>query len=58
MEEKLNAANIQTSESENKLYKICQELEALVVEKDDLIQRLELQLDEQVGAPLHSFLPW
>ncbi|XP_062911748.1 pleckstrin homology domain-containing family H member 2-like [Mobula hypostoma] len=47
MEEKLNAANIQTSESENKLYKNCQELEALVVEKDDIIQRLELQLDEQ-----------
>ncbi|XP_032881436.1 pleckstrin homology domain-containing family H member 2 isoform X1 [Amblyraja radiata] len=47
MEEKLNAANIQTSESENKLYKICQELEVLVVEKDDFIQRLELQLDEQ-----------
>ncbi|XP_072906801.1 pleckstrin homology domain-containing family H member 2-like [Hemitrygon akajei] len=47
MEEKLNAANIQTSESENKLYKNCQELEALVLEKDDIIQRLELQLDEQ-----------
>ncbi|XP_051868899.1 pleckstrin homology domain-containing family H member 2 [Pristis pectinata] len=47
MEEKLNAANIQTSESENKLYKNCQELEALIVEKDDIIQRLELQLDEQ-----------
>ncbi|XP_069787219.1 pleckstrin homology domain-containing family H member 2 isoform X2 [Narcine bancroftii] len=47
MEEKLNAANIQTSESEHKLYKNCQELEALIVEKDDIIQRLELQLDEQ-----------
>ncbi|XP_067901278.1 pleckstrin homology domain-containing family H member 2 isoform X2 [Heterodontus francisci] len=47
MEEKLKAANIQTSESENKLYKSCQELETLILEKDDVIQRLELQLDEQ-----------
>uniref|UniRef100_UPI00398F201D pleckstrin homology domain-containing family H member 2 isoform X2 n=1 Tax=Pristiophorus japonicus TaxID=55135 RepID=UPI00398F201D len=47
MEEKLKAANIQTSESENRLYKRCQELETLILEKDDVIQRLELQLDEQ-----------
>ncbi|XP_078413292.1 pleckstrin homology domain-containing family H member 2 isoform X2 [Cetorhinus maximus] len=47
MEEKLKAANIQTDDSENKLYKSCQELETLILEKDDIIQRLELQLDEQ-----------
>ncbi|XP_048392592.1 pleckstrin homology domain-containing family H member 2 isoform X2 [Stegostoma tigrinum] len=47
MEEKLKAANIQTGESENKLFKSCQELETLIQEKDDIIQRLELQRDEQ-----------
>uniref|UniRef100_A0A8C6RAN3 Pleckstrin homology domain-containing family H member 2 n=1 Tax=Nannospalax galili TaxID=1026970 RepID=A0A8C6RAN3_NANGA len=47
MEEKLKAANIQTSESETRLYKKCQDLESLMQEKDDIIQNLELQLEEQ-----------
>ncbi|XP_025058995.1 pleckstrin homology domain-containing family H member 2 isoform X3 [Alligator sinensis] len=47
MEEKLKAANIQTSESEIRLYKRCQDLETLVQEKDDIIQNLEQQLEEQ-----------
>ncbi|XP_053781394.1 pleckstrin homology domain-containing family H member 2 isoform X2 [Desmodus rotundus] len=47
MEEKLKAANIQTSESETRLYKKCQDLETLLQEKDDIIQSLELQLEEQ-----------
>ncbi|XP_037384046.1 pleckstrin homology domain-containing family H member 2 isoform X1 [Talpa occidentalis] len=47
MEEKLKAANIQTSESEMRLYKKCQDLETLIQEKDDIIQNLELQLEEQ-----------
>ncbi|MGH0164668.1 UNVERIFIED_CONTAM: hypothetical protein FKN15_047360 [Acipenser sinensis] len=47
MEEKLKAANIQTSESETRLYKRSQDLETLVQEKNDIIQRLEQQLDEQ-----------
>lgn len=47
MEEKLKAANIQTSESETRLYKKCQDLESVIQEKDDIIQNLELQLDEQ-----------
>ncbi|MGH0173914.1 UNVERIFIED_CONTAM: hypothetical protein FKN15_070792 [Acipenser sinensis] len=47
MEEKLKAANIQTSESETRLYKRSQDLETLVQEKDDIIQGLEQQLDEQ-----------
>ncbi|XP_040849929.1 pleckstrin homology domain-containing family H member 2 isoform X2 [Ochotona curzoniae] len=47
MEEKLKAANIQTSESETRLYKKCQDLESIIQEKDDIIQNLELQLDEQ-----------
>ncbi|XP_020012992.2 pleckstrin homology domain-containing family H member 2 isoform X1 [Castor canadensis] len=47
MEEKLKAANIQTSESETRLYKKCQDLQSLIQEKDDIIQNLELQLEEQ-----------
>lgn len=52
MEEKLKAANIQTSESETRLYKKCQDLESVIQEKDDIIQNLELQLDEQVRKNL------
>ncbi|XP_055395922.1 pleckstrin homology domain-containing family H member 2 isoform X2 [Bubalus kerabau] len=48
MEEKLKAANIQTSESETRLYKKCQDLETLIQEKEDTIQNLELQLEEQL----------
>lgn len=48
MEEKLKAANIQTSESETRLYKKCQDLESVMQEKDDLIQNLALRLEEQV----------
>ncbi|XP_067421523.1 pleckstrin homology domain-containing family H member 2 [Emydura macquarii macquarii] len=47
MEEKLKAANVQTSESETRLYKRCQDLETLVQEKDDIITNLEQQLEEQ-----------
>uniref|UniRef100_A0A8D0DZT4 Pleckstrin homology domain-containing family H member 2 n=1 Tax=Salvator merianae TaxID=96440 RepID=A0A8D0DZT4_SALMN len=47
MEEKLKAANVQTSESEMRLYKRCQDLESLVQDKDDIIQNLEQQLAEQ-----------
>ncbi|XP_062980056.1 pleckstrin homology domain-containing family H member 2 [Elgaria multicarinata webbii] len=47
MEEKLKAANVQTSESETRLYKRCQDLETQVQEKDDIIQNLEQQLVEQ-----------
>ncbi|XP_063117911.1 pleckstrin homology domain-containing family H member 2 isoform X10 [Rattus norvegicus] len=47
MEEKLKAANIQTSESETRLYKKCQDLESVMQEKDDLIQNLALRLEEQ-----------
>ncbi|XP_072845604.2 pleckstrin homology domain-containing family H member 2 [Pogona vitticeps] len=47
MEEKLKAANVQTSESETRLYKKCQDLETLVQEKDDIIQNLEQQLLQQ-----------
>ena len=57
MEEKLKAANIQTSESETRLYKKCQDLETLIQEKEDIIQNLELQLEEQVRKYLTSKSP-
>ncbi|KAJ7422042.1 Pleckstrin like proteiny domain-containing family H member 2 [Pitangus sulphuratus] len=47
MEEKLKAANVQTSESETRLYKRCQDLEILIQDKNDIIQKLEKQLEEQ-----------
>ncbi|KAM9316837.1 pleckstrin homology domain-containing family H member 2 [Gastrophryne carolinensis] len=47
MEEKLKAANVQTSESEIKWYKKSQELEVLVQEKEDIIQCLEHELQDQ-----------
>ncbi|XP_041611444.1 pleckstrin homology domain-containing family H member 2 isoform X4 [Vulpes lagopus] len=56
MEEKLKAANIQTSESETRLYKKCQDLETLIQEKDDIIQNLELQLEEQIFRVLEIFM--
>ncbi|XP_031213293.1 pleckstrin homology domain-containing family H member 2 isoform X3 [Mastomys coucha] len=54
MEEKLKAANIQTSESETRLYKKCQDLESVMQEKDDIIQNLALQLEEQKQVRIHE----
>lgn len=48
MEEKLKAADVHTSESEMRWYKKSQELEVLVQEKDEIIQCLEQELEEQV----------
>ncbi|XP_015206720.2 pleckstrin homology domain-containing family H member 1 isoform X1 [Lepisosteus oculatus] len=47
MEEKLKLANVQPSESENSLYRRCQELTNQIQEKDTMIKRLELQLEKQ-----------
>ncbi|KAG9336809.1 hypothetical protein JZ751_003157 [Albula glossodonta] len=47
MEEKLKSANVQSSESENSLYRRYQELTSQVQEKDTVIKRLELQLEKQ-----------
>ncbi|XP_073420312.1 pleckstrin homology domain-containing family H member 2 isoform X2 [Dendrobates tinctorius] len=47
MEEKLKAADVHTSESEMRWYKKSQELEVLVQEKDEIIQCLEQELEEQ-----------
>lgn len=56
MEEKLKAANIQTSESETRLYKKCQDLESVMQEKDDIIQNLALRLEEQVRKTKSSVI--
>ncbi|XP_078419187.1 pleckstrin homology domain-containing family H member 1 [Cetorhinus maximus] len=47
MREKLKVANVQTSESENSLFRRYQEVTNTLQEKDDMIQRLEQQLDKQ-----------
>ncbi|GCB78211.1 hypothetical protein scyTo_0020078 [Scyliorhinus torazame] len=47
MREKLKVANVQTCESENSLFKRYQEVTNTLQEKDDVIQRLEQQLDKQ-----------
>ncbi|MGH0154995.1 UNVERIFIED_CONTAM: hypothetical protein FKN15_032577 [Acipenser sinensis] len=47
MEEKLKSANVQPSESENSLFRRYQELSSQAQEKDEVIQRLEVQLEKQ-----------
>ncbi|XP_059179825.1 pleckstrin homology domain-containing family H member 2 [Centropristis striata] len=47
MEEKLKAPDSQSGDSEVRLFQRCQELQALVQEKDDVISQLEQQLEEQ-----------
>ncbi|KAG8443617.1 hypothetical protein GDO86_008966 [Hymenochirus boettgeri] len=47
MEEKLKAANVQTSESEIKWFQKSQDLEVLVQEKEDIIHSLEQELEDQ-----------
>lgn len=48
MEEKLNAPDGQSGDSEVRMFQRCQELQALVQEKEDVIGHLEQQLEEQV----------
>lgn len=48
MEEKLKAADGESGDSEVRLFQQCQELQALVQEKEDVIAQLEQQLEEQV----------
>ncbi|XP_074532607.1 pleckstrin homology domain-containing family H member 2 [Halichoeres trimaculatus] len=47
MEEKLKAADGPSGDSEVHLFQRCQELQALVQEREEVIARLELQLEEQ-----------
>ncbi|XP_029454707.1 pleckstrin homology domain-containing family H member 1 [Rhinatrema bivittatum] len=48
MEEKLKLADVKTSESENALYKKYQELTCLIQEKEEVIRKLEAQLEKQM----------
>lgn len=48
MEEKLKVADCQSGGSEARLLQRCQELQAAMQEKDDIIAQLEQQLEEQV----------
>lgn len=48
MEEKLKVENGQPEDSEARLFQRCQELQAAMQEKDDIIAQLEQQLEEQV----------
>ncbi|XP_027856698.1 pleckstrin homology domain-containing family H member 1 [Xiphophorus couchianus] len=50
MEEKLKSANVQTGDSENSLYKKYQDLTNQLQEKDAVIRRLEVQLEQQMLA--------
>ncbi|XP_033932934.1 pleckstrin homology domain-containing family H member 2-like, partial [Pseudochaenichthys georgianus] len=47
MEEKLKAPDSQSGDSEVRLFQRCQELQAVVQEKEDAIAQLEQQLEEQ-----------
>ncbi|XP_016120407.1 pleckstrin homology domain-containing family H member 2-like, partial [Sinocyclocheilus grahami] len=47
MEENLKASDIQSSDSELRLYRRCQNLRMLLQEKDEFIATLEQQLEEQ-----------
>ncbi|XP_070771772.1 pleckstrin homology domain-containing family H member 2 [Enoplosus armatus] len=47
MEEKLKAPDSQSGDSEVRLFQRCQELQASVQEKEDVIAQLEQQLEEQ-----------
>ncbi|XP_017277104.1 pleckstrin homology domain-containing family H member 1 isoform X1 [Kryptolebias marmoratus] len=48
MEEKLKSANVQIGESESSLYRKYQDLTSQIQEKDAVIKRLEVQLEQQI----------
>uniref|UniRef100_A0A8B9RMW3 Pleckstrin homology domain containing, family H (with MyTH4 domain) member 2 n=1 Tax=Astyanax mexicanus TaxID=7994 RepID=A0A8B9RMW3_ASTMX len=50
MEERLKAADVQSGDSELRLFRRCQDLQAALQEKDELIAALEQQLEEQVST--------
>lgn len=56
MEEKLKSLDGQAGDSEVRLFQRCQELQALVQEKEDVITHLEQQLEEQVEFQGISFV--
>ncbi|XP_023183788.1 pleckstrin homology domain-containing family H member 2 isoform X1 [Xiphophorus maculatus] len=54
MEEKLKAADGHLGDSEMRLFEQCQELQALVQEKEEVITQLEQQLEEQKQTRLQD----
>lgn len=50
MEEHLKATEVESGDSELKLFRRCQELQTALQEKEELIISLEQQLEEQVGT--------
>lgn len=55
MEERLKAADVQSGDSELKLFRRCQDLQVALQEKEELIAALEHQLGEQVStSPSHQ----
>lgn len=50
MEERLKATDVESADSELKLFRRCQDLQAALQEKKELITSLEQQLEEQVST--------
>lgn len=50
MEERLKATDVETGDSELKVFRHCQELQAALQKKEELITSLEQQLEEQVST--------
>lgn len=51
MEDQLNAPDNPSGDSEVRLFRRCQELQALLQEKEDVVAQLGRQLEEQVKNP-------
>lgn len=50
MEERLKATDLESGDSELKLFRRCQDLQAALQEKEELITSLEQQVEEQVST--------
>lgn len=50
MEERLKATDVESCDSELKLFRRCQDLQVALQEKEELITSLEQQLEEQVST--------
>lgn len=57
MEEKLEASDSQSGDSEVQMFQRCQELQVSVQEKEEVIARLAQQLEEQVSHQSSTWIP-
>lgn len=55
MEERLKATDVESGDSELKLLRRCQDLQAALQDKEELIMSLEQQLEEQVSTSYRKF---